>query len=60
MGMSRAIIYGNESGDETKSYKAFHCYIDPSHKYLIISPDTPGFAGHAAVNYNDVYDFFQQ
>ena len=54
------IIYGNESGDETKSYKAFHCYIDPSHKYLIISPDTPGFAGHAAVNYNDVYDFFQQ
>ncbi len=55
------IIYGNESGsDETQSYRSFQCYIDPSHKYLIILPFKTGFAGHNVNNYNVVYDFFQQ
>lgn len=54
------IIYGNESGCETQSYKDFQCYMDPSHKFIIVLPFQGGFAGHIVNTYNVVYDFFQQ
>lgn len=51
------MAYGHESGEETQSCKYFECYIDPSHKYIIVIPDTT--AGYNLRNYNIAYDFFR-
>lgn len=46
------------SGDETASVKYYECYIDPSHKFIIIVSNTT--EGYSLRNYTVVYDFFHK